>query len=411
MLHIPTIIARKRDGQRLDDHVLREIIARFTSGELPDYQMAAFAMAVYFSGMDAAETAALVHAMKDSGQCFTWPEGHPPVVDKHSTGGIGDKVSLVLAPLLACDKLWVPMVSGRGLGITGGTLDKLESIPGFNVRLDMAEARAQVERIGVCMIGQTEQFCPADRKLYALRDVTATVPSIPLIVASIMSKKLAESPDRLVLDVKFGSGAFMRDAGDARVLADAMVAAGRAMGVRMSALLHPMDEPTGHSVGNALEVAEAVACLNGHGPADLETIVLDLAVEIADTPRGQLSKWLRDGTAMAKFRELVIAQGGDPDSLDAIPGVHRAPVIRDVPAPCGGRLTRLDAGVIGQAALELGAGRARACDAVDHAVGYDFLAKSGNALATGDLLGRVHARTVDAADNAAAALVRAATIQ
>ena len=410
MLHIPTLIARKRDGQKIATGDLREIIARFTHGDLPDYQMAAFAMAVYFSGMDAEETAALVHAMKDSGECFAWPDRHPPVVDKHSTGGIGDKVSLVLAPLLACDNLWVPMVSGRGLGITGGTLDKLESIPGFDVRLSMADARAQVERLGVCMIGQTDQFCPADRKLYALRDVTATVPSIPLIVASIMSKKLAESPDRLVLDVKFGSGAFMRNAADARILADAMVATGQAMGVMVSALLHPMDEPTGRTVGNALEVAEALDCLAGNGPEDLESLVLDLAVEIANSPRARLAAWLRDGTAMAKFHDLVAAQGGKPDDLASLAAIHRAPVILDVPAPQGGLLTRFDAGSIGQAALELGAGRACATDAVDHAVGFDCLAKSGERLDAGDLLARVHARTDADAARAAGAIHGAALI-
>ena len=239
-MHVPGLIERKRDGGRLEADEIRALIEGFTSGEVPDYQMSAFAMAVVFRGMDAAETSALTRAMLESGDTFTWPAGTPPKIDKHSTGGIGDKVSLVLAPLLARYGFWVPMISGRGLGITGGTLDKLESIPGFRVGLTMAEAITQLERLGVAMMGQTERLCPADRRLYALRDVTGTVPSIPLIVASILSKKLAESLDRLVLDVKYGSGAFMKGVQDARTLADAMVGVGEAMGVETRAVLSPM---------------------------------------------------------------------------------------------------------------------------------------------------------------------------
>ena len=410
-MHIPTLIARKRDGGRLEDHEIHRLIREFTAGGLPDYQMSALAMAIYFRGMDAEETASLVRAMKESGDHFTWPAGHPPVVDKHSTGGIGDKVSLVLAPLLACEGLWVPMVSGRGLGITGGTLDKLESIPGFDTRLAMEDARAQIERIGVFMIGQTDRFCPADRKLYALRDVTATVPSIPLIVASIMSKKLAESPDRLVLDVKYGSGAFMKTEAEARQLADAMIATGEATGTRTVALLNPMSEPLGRAVGNALEVIESVACLRGQGPEDLETLTLDLAAGVCATPRERLAARLRDGSAWEKFRELVEAQGGNPDALTYLDRVHAAPIIRDVAAPVGGRLVAFDAGTIGQAALELGAGRARADDAVDFAVGFDQLAKCGQVLRAGDPLGRVHARDAASAERATAALLAAAGIR
>jgi pyrimidine-nucleoside phosphorylase len=409
-MHVPTLIARKREGGRLEDAEIRAIIRDFTDGSLPDYQMAALAMAIYFRGMDAEETASLVRSMKESGDHFTWPDGHPPVVDKHSTGGIGDKISLVLAPLLACEGLWVPMVSGRGLGITGGTLDKLESIPGFNTRLDMETARSQIERIGVFMIGQTDRFCPADRKLYALRDVTATVPSIPLIVASIMSKKLAESPDRLVLDVKYGSGAFMKTEAEARQLADAMVATGEATGTRTVAKLNPMSEPIGHAVGNVLEVIESVDCLRGNGPLDLENLTLDLAAGVCDTPREQLAARLRDGSAWEKFRQLVAAQGGDADALEDLARVHRAPVIRDIPSPASGKLIAFDAGIIGQTALELGAGRARADDTVDFAVGFDRLAKCGQILKTGESLGRVHARDEAAAQYAMAALQSAARI-
>jgi pyrimidine-nucleoside phosphorylase len=238
--HAPSLISRKREGEEIDGGEIRRLIERFTSGNVTDAQMSAFAMAVYFRGMTAAETAALTYAMLESGERFVFPGEHPPIVDKHSTGGIGDKVSLILAPLVACCDCWIPMVSGRGLGITGGTLDKLESIPGFRVNLTIEQAMRQLEQIQVVMMGQTEQFCPADKKLYALRDVTGTVPSIPLITASIMSKKLAESLDRLVLDVKYGSGAFMKTREQAIVLADAMVAVGVEMGVEVSTELNSM---------------------------------------------------------------------------------------------------------------------------------------------------------------------------
>lgn len=391
-LHIPTLISRKRDGEALTEHEIRHLIEAYTDGAVPDYQMSAFAMAVYFNGMSAVETAALTRAMIDSGDRFVHPAG-PPVVDKHSTGGIGDKVSLILAPLVACMGCRVPMVSGRGLGITGGTLDKLESIPGFNVHLDLQSAAAQLERIGVIMMGQTGRFCPADKKLYALRDVTGTVPSIPLITASIMSKKLAESLDRLVLDVKYGSGAFMRTKSDARALADAMIAVGGEMGVEVHAMLHPMNEPTGRTVGNALEVIEALECLEGGGPEDLRRVTLDLAQAIAGASRSELERRLDDGSARRKFDELVSAQGGTPADLPRLAKVHRAPEIHDVPAPTSGSVAGVDAGLIGQASVQLGAGRARAADGIDHAVGFDRLVKIGEAVDAGQSLCRIHART------------------
>ena len=265
-------------------------------------------MAIYFQGMDAAETAALTMAMLESGERLQHPEGHPAIVDKHSTGGIGDKVSLVLAPLLACDGVHVPMISGRGLGITGGTLDKLESIPGYRCDLTTEEIYRCLADVGCVITGQTGDVCPADKKLYALRDVSGTVPSQPLIVASIMSKKLAESLDRLVLDVKFGSGAFMKTEADARSLADAMCAVGQQLGVETRARLNPMDEPLGNAVGNALEVQEAVETLKGNGPADLVDLVLDLASEVSTSDRSQLAAWLQDGSAFEKFRAMVTAQ-------------------------------------------------------------------------------------------------------
>jgi pyrimidine-nucleoside phosphorylase len=406
-IHIPTLIARKREGEELPEEEIRQLIAGFTAGSVPDYQMSAFAMAVFFKGMSAAETAALTRAMMESGDRFLHPDGHPPVVDKHSTGGIGDKVSLVLAPLVAAAGCWVPMVSGRGLGITGGTLDKLESIPGFKVGLDMDEAARQLRRLGLVMMGQTERFCPADKRLYALRDVTGTVPSIPLITASIMSKKLAESPDRLVLDVKFGSGAFMRTRKDAEVLAAAMVAVGGHAGVEVHTLVHPMNEPTGRTVGNALEVAEALECLDGGGPPDLRAIVLDLSEPIAGVSRAHLERLLDDGSARRLFDELVAAQGGDPADLPRLAWIHHAPVIREMPAPAGGTVERVDAGLVGQAALQLGAGRARASDGVDFAVGFDQLVKVGETVHHGQPLCRIHARTAVDFDMAEALMERA----
>src|SRR2546430_2549125 len=295
-MHFPSLIEKKRDGHALTTKEINNLVEDFVVGDVPDYQMSAWAMAVFCRGMTSAETHHLTEAMMQSGRVLRYPEGSPPKIDKHSTGGVGDKVSLVLAPLLACDEVWVPMISDRGLGITGGTLDKLESIPGFNVDLDEKLALKQLEKIGVFMIGQTEDICPADKKLYALRDVTGTVPSQPLIIASIMSKKLAESLDRLVLDVKFGSGAFMKTRAEAEQLAQGMAAIGEPLGVKISYLLMPRDEPLGRTVGNALEVREAVETLHGNGPLDFVKLVLDLAERVANVPRSTLEMWLNDGT-------------------------------------------------------------------------------------------------------------------
>ncbi len=405
-MHIPSLIERKRDGGRLSGEEIVEVVRAFTAGELPDYQMSALAMAVVFRGMDAEETAALTGAMLRSGEVLEWPgKGGRRVVDKHSTGGIGDKVSLVLAPLLACDaNLWVPMISGRGLGITGGTLDKLESIPGFDVNLSKGRAIAQVEEIGVAMLGQTADICPADKKLYALRDVTGTVPSQALIVASIMSKKLAESLDALVLDVKFGSGAFMKTRPEAEALGAAMVDVGGAMGVRTTACYNPMDEPLGRTVGNALEVSESIRTLRGSGPADLVEVTLDLAEKVCPAGREALAGWLADGTAYAKFLQLVEAQGGDPETIDRFDEVHEAPVRRELKAGQSGLLTEVDAGVVGRVSLELGAGRAAADDEIDPAVGLSEIRKVGEEVAEGEPMAIVHARTEEGALRALAAL-------
>src|SRR3989440_8934451 len=391
-MHVPTLIEKKREGQELTKEEIEFLIEGFTSGEIADYQMSAWAMAVFFKGMTAVETQHLTTAMMESGNVLEYPEGSPPKVDKHSTGGIGDKTSLVLAPLLACDENWVPMISGRGLGITGGTLDKLESIPGFNIHIDERRALAQLKSIGVFMIGQTADICPADKKLYALRDVSGTVPSQPLIVASIMSKKLAENLDRLVLDVKFGSGAFMKTRKEAQQLASAMKKVGKIMGVRVTHLLSPMDEPLGRTVGNALEVTECVEVLQGGGPPDVAKLVLDLAEQVSTAKRTQLATWLKAGTAWRKFISLVYAQDGDASSLEKLGELHRAPVIQPFVAKSAGKVTRMDAETIGRVSLLLGGGRQTANDAIDFAVGLSDIKKIGERVEKGQPLLTVHAR-------------------
>ncbi len=409
-MHVPTLISRKREGEELSAREIGLLVASYAKGEVPDYQMSAFAMAVFFKGMTPAEIAALTRAMMESGDCFVYPPDHPPVVDKHSTGGIGDKVSLILAPLVACAGCWVPMVSGRGLGITGGTLDKLEAIPGFNIHLSLAAAVAQLQKTGVVMMGQTDRFCPADKKLYALRDVTGTVPSIALITASIMSKKLAETLDRLVLDVKYGNGAFMQTRADAEALAVSMIAVGREMGVTVDAVLNPMNEPLGRAVGNSLEVIESLETLEGGGPADLREITLDLAEKIAGVSRADLEKLLDDGSARRRFNQLVAAQGGDPADLPRLAEIHKAPIIREVIASAGGVVVQVNAGLVGQAALQLGAGRARATDGVDFAVGFDQFVKCGEPIHAGQAVCRIHARTAVDFDMAEAMIEKAVKI-
>lgn len=404
-MHIPSLIERKRDGGTLTDAEIGGLIAAFSNGEMPEYQMSALAMAIYFSGMSKEETAALTKAMLESGTCLEHPEGAPRIVDKHSTGGVGDKVSIVLAPLLACADCWVPMVSGRGLGITGGTLDKLESIPGFRVGLTTGEAGLQLEKIGVVMMGQTEDICPADKKLYALRDVTATVPSQPLIVASIMSKKLAESLDALVLDVKYGSGAFMKTRAEAESLGEAMREVGEAMGVETLVHYNTMHEPLGHAVGNALEIVEAIETLNGDGHESLRSIVIELAASVGGADVEQFAAWLDDGTALRKFEAMVEWQGGDVAALEKLAEIHRAPVIRDIVSPCSGQILAVDADTAGRASLALGAGRSRSDDGIDHAVGFDQVVKVDSDVREGDILARVHARTEVDAEEAEAAFL------
>ncbi|MGK0190304.1 MAG: pyrimidine-nucleoside phosphorylase [Verrucomicrobiales bacterium] len=403
MKPVVALIERKRDGFRLADDEIRGLINAYTAGDVPDYQMAALAMAICIRGMDEGETSALTAAMLASGAVLTHTDRDRfQFVDKHSTGGIGDKTSLILAPLLASAGFRVPMISGRGLGITGGTLDKLESIPGFRTDLSLLEIDQQLQSVGCVITGQTPEICPADRKLYALRDVTATVPSRPLIVSSIMSKKLAESLDSLVLDVKFGSGAFMKTMPEARLLAAEMAAVGKRMGVNVSTLLTPMDEPLGTTVGNALEVSEAVSVLSGRVEGDLRDLVLDLAESVSHRPRLTLEEQLQNGAALEKWTAMVAAQGGDSD-VD--PGAeHCAPYIKAVLAPADGVLVRLDAGEVGQAALELGAGRSKAGDSIDFSVGFSEITKVGTRLVRGQTILKIHASCAATAASAEDAL-------
>jgi pyrimidine-nucleoside phosphorylase len=396
-MNAAVLIAKKRDGRELTQGEIAFLVHGFTHGSIPEYQMAAFAMAVFLQGMTTDETAALTDAMLQSGVWLVWPRRDRPIVDKHSTGGIGDKTSLILAPLLACCGLAVPMISGRGLGATGGTLDKLEAIPGFRTDLSLAEIQATVERVGCVITGASAEIVPADRKLYALRDVTATVPSIPLITASIMSKKLAESLDALVLDVKFGSGAFMKTLDGARLLARSLVDTGERMGVRTTALLTDMNQPLGRLAGNLVEVHEALACLKGEGPADLWELTRELAAEVAQGLGGRegrtgafrvahalyLDEHIRSGRAMEKFREMVAAQGGDLDRLPAMPGGG------EVVAGRSGFIGTIDAEALGLAIIELGGGRKVMTDKIDHAVGLAMLVRLGERVDAGQAIVRV----------------------
>ncbi len=394
------IIEKKRNGDALTDDEIREFIQGFTRGTIPDYQMAALAMAIYFRGLSADETAALTEAMLRSGDVLDTASIAAPKIDKHSTGGIGDKVSLILAPLVACCGVAVPMISGRGLGITGGTLDKLESIPGYRTQLATAEFLHIVAACGCSIVGQTERLAPADRKLYALRDVTGTVPSIPLITASILSKKLAAGVDGLVLDVKCGRGAFMPTPETARELAHSLVHVGRQMGKQMTALITSMDQPLGRAVGNALEIVETVAALQGCGPDDLMEVTLALAERMlllagvarsAAEAGAMLARQLESGAAWRKFLDMVRLHGGDVATLVHPDRLPRARLQEPLPAPASGFVAAADAEHIGRACLLLGAGRTKTTDAVDHAVGVADLVKIGQPVAQGQPLAVLHA--------------------
>lgn len=385
-------IATKRDGGRLSTGQITAFVDGYTAGRIPDYQMAALAMAIVLRGMDTEETAALTDAMLTSGDTLRWDDGTPRV-DKHSTGGIGDKVSLILAPLLACSDVRVPMISGRGLGPTGGTLDKLESIPGFRTALEPAAFQAIVDRLGCAIAGASARIAPADRKLYALRDVTGTVPSVALITASIMSKKLAEGLTALVLDVKYGSGAFMVELPQARALAQSLVATGQRMGVATSALITDMNQPLGQMVGNALEVNEAVDVLAGKGPADVRQLVLELGAEVllsADGTRdrqatlAELAGHLDSGAAAERFAAMVAAQGGRLDAPRPLAAAHLLEASRD------GYLQAVDGRQLGHAVIAMGGGRRVAGDGIDHSTGIQVHARLGDRVAPGDPVATIY---------------------
>lgn len=387
-------IGKKRDGGELSSDEIGHFISGYAAGDIPDYQMSALAMAIYLQGMTTDEIAALTDHMLASGAVFTWPDGGKPKVDKHSTGGIGDKVSLPLAAMLACCDLEVPMISGRGLGSTGGTLDKLDAISGFRTDLSMDEMRSVTHEVGCVISGATPDLVPADRKLYALRDVTATVPSIPLITGSIMSKKLAEGLDALVLDVKFGSGAFMKTEASARELAESLVNTGKRMGVATTALLTDMNQPLGRMVGNAVEVQESLDALESKGPSDLMEVTLALGAELLlstktsdslEAATSQLQETIDSGQAREKFAEMVAAQGGDINAP-----LPQAPA-SDVEAASEGYVAAIDAEMLGQAVIAMRGGRQQMGDPLDYSTGFEMLVRLGDKVTSGQPLATLFA--------------------
>jgi pyrimidine-nucleoside phosphorylase len=422
------LLEAKRDGRALTASQLQQIVAACTTGEIPDYQMAAFLMAVYFRGLDPAETKALTLAMRDSGERLRFPQDERPVVDKHSTGGVGDKVSLPLAPLLACLGFRVPMISGRGLGITGGTLDKLDSVPGFQTMLPAERIVEIVQSVGCIICGQTDRMAPADKRLYALRDVTGTVPSIPLIVASILSKKLAEGLQALVLDVKFGAAAFMPDLKEARQLAQAMVALGNDSGVKTRALLTNMDAPLGRAAGNWLEVKEATLFLSNStanassgdkngAPGDLRALVVSCAAHLLvqtgkagslEAAQQQAEECLASGQPREKWEEMLRAQAADLKAFaQKLALDHTAPAIAELKASKSGVISLCDARVLGEVIRDLGGGRLTKESSINPDVGVDRIMKPGEKVAAGDTLARVHTATHGQGDAALARLASA----
>ena len=406
MVHAAELIRRKRDGEQLAAEELGDLVLAYARGEVPDYQMAAFCMAVFFRGLDGAETFALTDAMIRSGETINLGAAiGRKVVDKHSTGGVGDKTSLVVGPIVAACGVPFGKMSGRGLGHTGGTLDKLESIPGFRVELTTDEFVRQVRDVGLAIIGQSANLVPADKLLYGLRDVTATVDNVSLIAASIMSKKIAAGADAIVLDVKVGDGAFMKTLDDARELAQAMLELGRHAGREVACVLTDMDQPLGQAVGNALEIRETIATLHGEGPPDFVELVMAASAHLLafsdlgldeDVGRSLAVAAVEDGSALAMYERWIAAQGGDP-SEDALPS---APVVREVAAPRDGHVRAIGAVAVGVAALQLGAGRRTKEDSIDHAVGVRCLKKRGDRVAAGDPLAEVHARDETSATQA-----------
>lgn len=410
-----SLLRRKQHRGRLRTEEITWLINTYIRGEIPDYQMAAWLMAVYFRGLDRSETVALTQAIMNSGKVLDLGFLPGPKIDKHSTGGVGDKVSLILAPLVASCGVVVPMISGRSLGHTGGTLDKLESIPGFKTRLSVPDFYSALEKNGVAFAGQTDELCPADRKLYALRDVTGTVDSVPLIATSIMSKKLAEGIEGLVLDVKTGRGAFMSTRRQARKLARLMVEIGTALGCRVRALITDMSQPLGRAIGNALEVREAISSLKGDGPADLREVTLALGTEmlllgkIATKPqqaRRLLLRALQQGRGLAKLRAIIETQGGNPDVVDNLDLLPLAPNKRPVFATASGYIKSIDALEVGMLGLEIGLGRKRLEDQIDPGAGFIFFKKPPEPVKKGEVVAEVYASSQTAAEKAGAALAR-----
>ncbi|MEI9959750.1 MAG: thymidine phosphorylase [Limisphaerales bacterium] len=409
-----SLIEAKREGKILAPEQIQEFIREFTAGKIPDYQMVAMLMAIYFRGLNTAETTALTLAMRDSGDVLTFPKDSRPLVDKHSTGGIGDKVSLPLAPLLACLGFRVPMISGRGLGITGGTLDKLDSIPGFKTLLPAAQIVEQVQKVGCVICGQTDKMVPADKKIYALRDASGTVPSIPLIVASILSKKLAENLDALILDVKFGNAAFMQTKADARKLAKAMVSLGNECGVNTRAILTDMNTPLGRAAGNWLEVKESVDCLENKGPEDLRQIVIDSAAHLLVQTKKSKSliaarklteDCLNSGEPRQKWDEMLLAQGADLKVFNQKLALDStALVILELKADRSGFISKCDARIIGEVIRDIGGGRLAKDSVINFDVGVDKIAKPGERIEKNSMLARVHAANQAQAKSASARL-------
>jgi len=415
-MSIPEILERKRDGAETTPQEMRALLSGVVTGAVPDYQIAAWLMAVVFRGMTPAETATFTKLMMESGDVLDLSDLPGVKVDKHSTGGVGDKISIPLAPLVASVGVTVPMISGRGLGHTGGTLDKLESIPGLRTKLTTGEFREVVESVGFAIAGASGALAPADQKLYALRDVTGTVPSIPLITGSILSKKFAAGVDALVLDVKSGSGAFLRGHEQSMELARTLVAVSRELGKRATALVTSMDHPLGVAVGNALEIEESIDVLRGRGPDDVVELVLALGTEMVvhagvekerDAARRLLTSALADGRAMAAFVRWVEAQGGDVAAVEDSARLPKAPVVETVAAPADAYLAGWDTREIGFAANALGAGRNAVGDQVDPAVGFRFPVRVGTRVARRDAFAEIHARTRDDAREGARRLAAA----
>ncbi|MGM9670464.1 MAG: pyrimidine-nucleoside phosphorylase [Oscillospiraceae bacterium] len=399
-MRMSDLIVKKRDGGTLTTEEIRFMIEGFTDGSIPDYQMSAMTMAIYFRGMDRRETLDLTMAMMHSGETLDLSGISGVKADKHSTGGVGDKTSLVLVPMVASLGVKMAKMSGRGLGHTGGTLDKLESFPGFNIRIPMEEFLHNVETVGMVIAGQTADLDPADKKLYALRDVTGTVPSIPLIVSSIMSKKLAAGADVIVLDVKCGSGSFMKTEADAKELATEMVEIGKLAGKKTVAVITDMDEPLGNAVGNALEVKEAIAALRGEHPGELVELCLTLGACILTAAglapddaaaRAMLEGTIADGSALKKLAEFVAAQDGDPQSVYDLSMLPAAPVQMEVPAPAAGYVSHIAASDVGMVSMHLGGGRATTDSEIDLSVGVVLHKKVGDSVAAGESLATIHA--------------------